>query len=114
MWIGVLGVLGFALILAAVGQGLWAALMVWIGLIALYVVVCRMIGKAAARKGRSDIAFFRIALLISPVLAGDIVASLAPVAGELRATPQATGPASDDVVDRVKRLAELRDAGLLT
>jgi hypothetical protein len=47
-------------------------------LVVLYLWLCSAIGNAAARKGRSGGAFFLIALLVSPVLAGIIVAALAP------------------------------------
>jgi hypothetical protein len=70
--------------------------------------------QAAARKGRSEIAFFWIALLVSPVLAGVIVASLAPAAGEMGAARQSTKSMSVDIVEEIKRLGELREAGLLT
>ena len=111
--IGGLVALGIALILTAVGQGLLAALALWIGLIVLYVMVCRLIGRAAARKGRSELAFFCIALLISPILAAVIVASIAPVGGPVRAQ-QDGAELSGDAVQQIRRLGELRDAGLLT
>jgi hypothetical protein len=46
--------------------------------LALYVCICHLIARAAARKGRSYGAWFAIALFVSPVLAAIIIAAVSP------------------------------------
>ena len=65
-------------------------------LFAGYVTIACLVGGAAANKGRSFWAWFFIAVLVSPVLAGIIVAAMAPTdrpqSQDLRPCPRCAEP----------------------
>ena len=80
-----------------------------------YVWLCGLVGQAAARKGRSLMAWTLISMAFGLVLPAVVVAAMAAPTGQL---PQGEGgalPAGDgDVLVNLARLSELRAAGLLT
>jgi hypothetical protein len=79
----------------------------------LYVALVALIADMAKRKGRSWAVFFWLALLFSPLIMWIIAASISPQAGSAAyvAPPQSGNP---DSTEQLKKLAELRDEGILT
>lgn len=92
-----------------------------------YILLCSLVAQAAERKGRSHQAWFWIAFGFGVVVPAVIVAIIAPLQ-EQRAS---IGPGSRDAsgqiptastasdeatskADAIKKLAELRDQGILT
>lgn len=87
----------------------WVFLIV---LVATWLALCVLVGKYAAKKGRSWGLFTLIAVITSPVLAL-IIALLVEDKSDSAQERLAVQGSSDDL-DRLKQLGELRTSGVLT
>ena len=98
----------------SVGMMFWQFLP--LELIVLYVALVALIADMAKRKGRSWAVFFWLALLFSPLIMWIIAASISPLPNsEAYVAPPANQQSGNvDSTEQLKKLAELREAGILT
>ena len=86
-----------------------------LAILSLWGAIGCVIADSAASKGRSWQAFFWLTILCSPILMAIIAASVSPLPGSAAYVgPSATGTKPLDSTDQLRKLADLRDQGILT
>lgn len=95
------------------GMGITLGVIFAASLLVLYFSLFGLIADMAARKGRSWQAFFWLSLLVTPLVMLIIAASISPQAGSA-AYVAPTQSGTPDSAEQLKKLAELRDEGILT